>query len=74
MKTPCTHIFSVTETYEVEMLGSRWLNSYQYAFDRNGYEEISNFFRKMERHEHVRWKELKNTIPVCSENINRSMS
>ena len=48
MKMPCRHIIYLFGNYHIEMFSLRWLIIYQYAFEREGYSDLSNIFRRME--------------------------
>ena len=54
MKMPCKHILAIVPSYTIEMFSCRWLIIYQHSFDRDGYSDFSDIFRRMEVEEFKR--------------------
>ena len=73
MKLPCRHICFLTKTYNIEMFDLKWLNLYQFSFCRPGYENLTEFFRKMEKQEYQRSKKILNAIPIEDSVIGKSL-
>jgi hypothetical protein len=53
MKWPCHHILSVLQTSHHSMYGIRWHSTFQYLFEKPGYELQTDLFRKILEEE---WK------------------
>ena len=51
-KMPCRHILCLLTGYHQSMFGVRWFNVYQYAFERKGFETLTNLFRQIEQDEY----------------------
>ena len=57
MKLPCRHILYITRSCTQPILSLRWLCIYQFAFERVGYENLTNLFRKIEENKRSLEKE-----------------
>ena len=64
MKLPCRHIMSVVGGYTIEMFALRWLIIYQHAFLNEGFDDLTELFRKMEEEEFSRNNNIGETIYV----------
>ena len=64
MKLPCRHIMSVVGGYEMEMFALRWLILYQHAFLKDGYDDMTTLFRKMEAEQFMRNHDIGEVIYV----------
>ena len=44
-KMPCRHMLQITSSYSAENFHPRWLKMYQYAFERPGYDRLTELYR-----------------------------